>query len=507
MKKTILTLAIIAASSMNVAIAAKGDICTNCPDLPAVKDPATFVDSDYYSRAFTAVNVDQATFRTELIKDISVDQKQLTYSEVWTALTYTDEDPANSSNVILLYKANSIPKNHNQSGTNNADYWNREHVWAKSHGFPSSSQRGYTDIHHLRPADMSVNSSRSNKDFDAGGTPNSEAPNNYATPVSWEPNDNVKGDVARMMFYMDVRYDKNTASGMPDLVLVDETGTTDETVNDIAKFGKLCTLVKWHYDDPVSNFEQTRNNAIYKYQGNRNPFIDHPEWVDVIYKDVCSGMTVPLAITIDEHAEVTEKTKVTLTTQANESGLTYSWAQKSGSPTVTLDTTVAGSASFTAPDIPDTESAEFEFEVTVTNADKDTAKDTVKLTIKDINYTSTFDISIADAEDKIEGQLVSLTVSSQEDNVRYYWKQLSGPSVTIVNPYKSTIKFTAPSVDKASKLTFQVEATNDVNGKTAIKTASFNVAPVNNTSGSSSGGSFGIFGILSLLGLGFLRRK
>lgn len=102
---------------------------------------------------------------------------------------------------------------------------------------------------------------------------------------------------------------------------------------------------------------------------------------------------------------------------------------------------------------------------------------------------------------------MSLTVSSQENNVRYYWKQLSGPSVSIVNPYKSTVKFTAPSVDKASKLIFQVEATNDVNGKTAIKTASFNVAPVNSASGSSSGGSFGIFGILSLLGLGFLRRK
>ncbi|WP_075533536.1 endonuclease I family protein [Moritella viscosa] len=516
MKKTLIALAILATSSLNIAIAAKGDICTNCPDLSPIKDASKFVDGDYYTKSFNAINSNLATFRAALIDDISAGQKQLSYSEVWTALTHTDEDPTNSNDIILLYRGDSIPKNHNastkpkdvsQSEFN--DYWNREHVWAKSHGFPNSNQRGYTDIHHLRPSDQTVNSARSNKDFDAGGTPNAETNINLSTSTTWEPRDAVKGDVARMMLYMDVRYDVGTATGMPDLVLVNNTGTVASKLEaGPAKFGKLCTLIKWNYDDPVDSFERERNNTIYEYQGNRNPFIDHNEWVDIIYKDVCPGITVPFTITIDAIGEVTEKTKVTLKANANTPGtLTYSWTQKPGSPKVTLDTSVTGSASFTAPDIPDTESAEFEFEVTVTNADKDTARDTVKLIIKDINYTSTFDISVADAEDKIEGQLISLTVSSQEDNVRYYWKQLSGPEVSIINPYKSTVKFTTPSVDKVSKLTFQVEATNDSNGKTAIKTVNFDVDPTNSKSSNSSGGSFGIFGTLSLLGLGMLRRK
>jgi len=252
------------------------EICTNCPPLEKIADRNTYDEAIYYSNANAANNDD---FRAALITDISVNQKQFTYSEVWTALTYTDEDPTNSNNIILLYSGRSIAKKDNGSSANssNPDFWNREHVWPKSHGFPNREQRGYTDIHHLRPADVSMNSTRSNKDFADGGDPVAEAPANSTTALTWEPRNEVKGDVARMIFYMDVRYDTGTDSTMPDLILVNQVGTDTSTLSDgTGKLAKLCTLLEWNDLDPVDNFELDRNNTIYEYQGNRNPFIDHP---------------------------------------------------------------------------------------------------------------------------------------------------------------------------------------------------------------------------------------
>jgi endonuclease I len=94
----------------------------------------------------------------------------MSYAEVWGALDFTDEDPDNADNVILLYTGRSHPKPDKVSSVLNPnhdnDSWNREHVWPKSHGFPSEGQLAHTDIHHLRPADVTCNSDRGNLDFD-----------------------------------------------------------------------------------------------------------------------------------------------------------------------------------------------------------------------------------------------------------------------------------------------------------------------------------------------------
>ncbi len=205
------------------------------------------------------------------------------YSQVWDGLNYTDEDPANPNNVILLYTGRSEPKTNRAGMSNSLDAWNREHVWAKSHGFPDSSSHAYTDLHHLRPADVTVNSSRSNKDFAMGGTPLDEAPANSTDSDSFEPADAVKGDVARMLMYMDVRYDGDSASATPDLMLVSGTTATEP------KLGDLCTLLAWHNQDPVSSWERRRNNRVYEWQHNRNPFIDNPAWANTLFGSRCSN--------------------------------------------------------------------------------------------------------------------------------------------------------------------------------------------------------------------------
>jgi len=200
-------------------------------------------------------------------------------------LEETDEDPNNSSNIILLYTGRSQNKNTFGGGANE---WNREHVWAKSHGDFGNNPPCGTDAHHIRPTDASVNSSRGNKDFDNGGVEHSEALGNYYTSSTWEPRDAVKGDVARMIFYMAVRYEGG--SGEPDLEVVDYVNTSPDP-----EHGKFSTLYEWHQQDPPDAFEINRNNVIYSYQENRNPFIDHPEFLINIYDPTIGTLEIASA--------------------------------------------------------------------------------------------------------------------------------------------------------------------------------------------------------------------
>lgn len=150
-----------------------------------------------------------------------------------------------------------------------------------------------TDVHHLRPEDISVNSARNNKDFDVGGSlyiDKSGPTECYSDADSFEPRNAVKGDVARMLFYMAVRYEGD--NGEPELELVDAVNTFDMNTPGKGYHGKLSTLLQWHISDPVDSFEINRNNVVYKYQKNRNPFIDHPEYVDEIWTAIKTGIVL-----------------------------------------------------------------------------------------------------------------------------------------------------------------------------------------------------------------------
>ena len=193
----------------------------------------------------------------------------------------TDEDPINPDNVILLYTGWSRPKD--EFGGNPSD-WNREHVWAKSHGDFGNDPPPGTDAHHIRPTDVSVNSARGNLDFDNGGTEyiDGDGPTGcYRDEDSWEPRGAVKGDVARMIFYMEVRYEGE--NGEPDLEMV---GYIPSSPNGEPYHGLKSTLLEWHLQDPVDDWEIQRNDKVYFYQENRNPFIDHPEFVGLIWNPV-----------------------------------------------------------------------------------------------------------------------------------------------------------------------------------------------------------------------------
>lgn len=229
-------------------------------------------DEEYYKDAEGKTGEE---LKTALNTIISTGVTTLSYDEVWDALKETDQDPANAGNVILLYSGESDSADNNGGDTGN---WNREHVWAKSHGDFGTSNGPGTDVHHLRPTNVQVNSSRGNKDFDAGGEEVEGAPGNFTDDDSWEPRDEVKGDVARMILYMDVRYEGN--DDFPDLEANDEVDN-----GSAPNHGRLSVLKQWNEEDPPDDFEKNRNQVIFdNVQKNRNPFIDHPEWVGEIYK-------------------------------------------------------------------------------------------------------------------------------------------------------------------------------------------------------------------------------
>lgn len=198
--------------------------------------------------------------------------------DVWKALGDVDRDPNNASNVIEIYTLDSVP----YAGHGSPDSWNREHLWPKSYGVGTkASAPPYTDVHHLRPSSWGVNSARSNLYFNqcSGSCTvpahKDAAPTTGKTPTFFMPPTRVRGDIARALFYMVVRY-RGEEADVTKLVL------SDEPDPDRAALGMLTTLLEWHHQDPVNATEVLRNDRVCELQGNRNPFIDHPELVDSI---------------------------------------------------------------------------------------------------------------------------------------------------------------------------------------------------------------------------------
>ena len=198
-------------------------------------------------------------------------------TDVWDILKQTDKDPNNPDNVIEIYSGWSVNA---AQEYNNGSGWDREHVWAKVHGGFGTNPGAGTDAHHLRPIDGSVNSARNSRWFANCTTPysvNGIATGSFtsSTQYVWEPRDEDKGDVARMIFYIAVRYEGE--NGEPNLEIVDSIPSNNNDPSPI--MAKLSDLLQWNLEDTIDERERNRNDIIYyNFQHNRNPFIDHPEY-------------------------------------------------------------------------------------------------------------------------------------------------------------------------------------------------------------------------------------
>jgi endonuclease I len=177
----------------------------------------------------------------------------LQYTERHNYLYNADADLANSNNVVLMYTSESRYWEEYTSGSNSyqPQTFNTEHVYPQS----LISDQAITDLHHLRACDDGINSMRSNYPF-VDGTGTYQLINNN----TWFPGDEWKGDIARMIFYLNIRYNE-----------------------EFTEIGGLDLFLKWNAEDPVSDFENQRNQIITGAQGNRNPFIDNPYLATAIW--------------------------------------------------------------------------------------------------------------------------------------------------------------------------------------------------------------------------------
>ena len=223
-----------------------------------------------FSKTGNALKSDLATLIT------STHTKTISYSELQTLMKTSDVDPQNPANLLLIYGSQS-------SGTHQRSRpiggsWNREHVYAKSKGTPNLGTSGPgADGHHLRPADNTLNSTRGSLSFDDGTGATA-----YTTSRGgWFPGDEWKGDVARILMYMYVRYNSRC---LP-LNITMNPSTYSSDFPDI--------LLKWNIEDPVSDFEKQRNSVVAQTQGNRNPFIDNAYLATVIWGGPAAQNTWP----------------------------------------------------------------------------------------------------------------------------------------------------------------------------------------------------------------------
>lgn len=214
----------------------------------------------------------------ELQAKINIASGSFTYGDIRDTVKFTDEDPGNSNNVLLVYGYDDTgscttdrSRDKDDFGGTSCEY-NREHVFARSNASPdmgsvNNSTTGIgADPHNLRPSDQQMNNDKGNKKFaDGSGNAGNVGSGN------WYPGDEWKGDVARMMMYMYTRYGDRC---LPSLNAVGTTqGSTD----------MLQIYLQWNVDDPVSALEEQRNPYLEPNYGNRNPFIDNPALATIIW--------------------------------------------------------------------------------------------------------------------------------------------------------------------------------------------------------------------------------
>ena len=223
----------------------------------------------YYDSA--NLELDDRALLLELRKLITnTHTKEVTYGDLRYMLDDTDGAEDDESKVLCLYSRIKY-----SGAWDGGSTWNREHVWPKSLAwFPSvsNSDKGAgADLHHIRPEDNRVNSVRNNDKFGEvnGGSEvtSSQGVKSgcYSGGGYFEPQDCAKGDTARILFYLFTRYSQADSYSF--------------TV--VAQ--SLEMLLEWNRLDPVDEWEMERNNETAKIQGNRNPFIDHPELADIIW--------------------------------------------------------------------------------------------------------------------------------------------------------------------------------------------------------------------------------
>jgi endonuclease I/methionine-rich copper-binding protein CopC len=295
-------------------VLASGDTCTFSIDRTKVTDgdganPAAgttvnFTVSNgsagaYYAQVNTTGGPEQLRCSLhEIIDGHTVYPYSAGTTDTWDILELADQAPGlgNENMVLDAYKNELYPR----AGGGNTNY-NREHTWPNSLGFGNAALAAYTDTHMLYLTHIGYNSDRGNSPYVncsgctertttanfgfGGGSGVYPGNSNWFDANGFQVWNHRRGDMARAVMYMAIRYegkadDEANDGDIPDLELTDNLGLVTITSNTAAKayMGHMTTLLAWHQADPPDQREIDRNAVVQGFQGNRNPFIDHPEW-------------------------------------------------------------------------------------------------------------------------------------------------------------------------------------------------------------------------------------
>lgn len=218
----------------------------------------------------------------------------IAYKDLKTCLSTTDSDLMDDNSMVTLYTRDII------DGTWNESLWNREHVWCKNHSnglytaVQENNKGAGSDIHHVRPALMTINSTRSNVPYGivnkSSATQIGDTGNYFGNNI-FEPSDEIKGDIARILMYVYVRYSSSLNSTYD--TIIDKRG--DLRITDIVttpsglEEDAWNLLLSWNDLDPVNYLEMNRNEEGQKLQNNRNVFIDHQEFARMCFDSSYDG--------------------------------------------------------------------------------------------------------------------------------------------------------------------------------------------------------------------------
>jgi endonuclease I len=282
------------------------------------------------------------------------------YAGLWTTYATSDRDNQyeNDNTVFDLYSENptgpdpvTFVYSTNQCGTYTTQgfCYNREHIVPQS--IFNSASPMVADAHFIPPVDGYVNGMRSDNPHgnvavaswtSLNGSKRGTSDVAGFTGTVFEPLNDFKGDIARMYFYFATRYENTVA-----------TYTTypmfNGTSNQVFTNGFLVMLIQWHNQDPVSAREIARNNAIYARQNNRNPFIDHPEYVGMIWGGSAPDTQAPTAPTNLVAANISTTTlQLNWTASTDNVGVTAYDVYMNGTLKTSVTTTSASITGLTA---------------------------------------------------------------------------------------------------------------------------------------------------------------
>lgn len=305
------------------------------------------IPSGYYN---ATINKSCSTLKTQLKTIITTGNTPQSYADLWTQYLVSDIKPrevgSGSANVIWdIYSDNPVgtdpynftpgtssggQQDQGSGGSSEGQYYNREHSVPLSWFNGSTGSNGpATDYLHIFPTDKKVNNVRSNNIYGEVATASFTSLNGSKLGTSsiagftgsvFEPIDSFKGDVARAFLYFVTRYESDIPTFSSN---TDATQSFDNNTFPSVKIEYLKLMIKWHNLDPVSKKEIDRNNAAYTFQGNRNPYIDSPQFVNKVWNNTCPGLAA-LPVDIVFFAGKLRGTKIDLTWEvANEINFSY----------------------------------------------------------------------------------------------------------------------------------------------------------------------------------------